>query len=77
MSKDPLVLQTIADMSSCKQALTSNHNAFPVLNTAGCLVGLIPKSVLIVLIEQQAFYNPPDNDENVQINENDRMIENA
>jgi hypothetical protein len=57
MSKDVVYLSTIADMESIRQALTSGHNAFPVLNTANCQIGLIPKSILFVLIEQKAFYS--------------------
>jgi hypothetical protein len=56
MSKDLVYLSTIADMKSVTQAIASSHNAFPVLNTADCHIGLIPKSMLIVLIEQKAFY---------------------
>lgn len=47
MSKNPITLPTIANMESCKAALQSPHNAYPVINTAGRLVGLIPKSMVV------------------------------
>lgn len=43
-------------MKSITQALSSSHNAFPVLNTAGNLVGLLPKHVLNVLADRKCFY---------------------
>jgi hypothetical protein len=49
MSKNLISLPTIADMRSIKLALDSNHNAFPVLNTAGNLVGILPKNILNIL----------------------------
>lgn len=57
MAKEVITVPTIADMSSCSRALQSCHNAFPVVNTAGCFVGLISKNVLSVLIEQKEFYD--------------------
>lgn len=54
MSKGRLItVQTISDMKSITRALSSTHNAFPVLNTAGNLVGVLPKSILKVLVEQK------------------------
>lgn len=49
MSKTLVTVQTIADMRSIKKALSSTHNAFPVLNTHGNFVGLIPKSIINTL----------------------------
>lgn len=34
------------------------HNGFPVLNTAGKLVGIIARDFLIVMIRNRAIYNP-------------------
>lgn len=56
MVKEVLSLPSIAEMSDIRKALTSTHSGFPVLNTAGNLVGLIPKHVLIILLEKKAFY---------------------
>mmetsp|Transcript_35690 Transcript_35690/g.43691 ORF Transcript_35690/g.43691 Transcript_35690/m.43691 type:complete len:128 (+) Transcript_35690:1495-1878(+) len=51
MSKGLVTLPTIANMEACKKALQTSHNAFPVVNTAGKLVGLIPKSFVVTLVE--------------------------
>lgn len=56
MSKTLVSIQSIAEMKSISKALGSPHNAFPVLNTAGNLVGLLPKNILNVLCEQKCFY---------------------
>lgn len=57
MAKDPICLPTIANMEACKKALSSHHNAYPVVNTAGRLVGLIPKRIVVKLLEKKAFYD--------------------
>jgi hypothetical protein len=50
MSKSIIIIPSIADMRSIKKALLSHHNAFPVLNTAGNVVGLLPKCILSKLV---------------------------
>ena len=57
MANEVITLPSIANMESCKKALKSHHNGFPVLNTAGRLVGLIPKSIVVRLLEKKAFYD--------------------
>lgn len=57
MAKDVITLSTISTMENCKQALESHHNGFPVINTASRLVGLIPKDILVTLIEKKSFYD--------------------
>ena len=56
MSKSLITVQSIAEMKSVSKALGSVHNAFPVLNTAGNLVGIIPKNILNELTLQKTFY---------------------
>lgn len=56
MSKDPIIVTTIAEMRQIQKALDSDHHGFPVINTAGHMVGLIPKNVLLALAEQKCFY---------------------
>lgn len=56
MSKSLITVPSIADMQSFQKALSSEHNAFPVLNTSGNLVGIIPKSIINVLVQQKKFY---------------------
>jgi len=57
MSKKLLSVPSIADMTSIKKALESTHQAFPVMNTAGHLIGLIPRVVLNELVKQKLFYD--------------------
>ena len=62
MAKDVVTLPSIANMEACKKALQTSHNAFPVMNTAGKLVGLVPKSIVVHLIRQKAFYDKDSTD---------------
>jgi len=62
MAKDPISVPTIANMESCKKALQSHHNAFPVINTAGKLVGNIPKSMIVKILEKKSFYDKDQTD---------------
>ena len=80
MSKDIVTLSTISNMESCKKALQTKHNAYPVINTAGRLVGLIPKHFVVRILEKKQFYNREAvNTEGSEValdNEN-RQIQNA
>ena len=62
MAKNVVTLPSIANMEACKKALQTSHNAFPVINTAGKLVGLIPKSIVVKLIQRKAFYDKDSTD---------------
>lgn len=62
MSKELVTLPTIANMESCKKALQTHHNAYPVINTAGRLVGLIPKHMVVRILEKKAFYDKDSTD---------------
>lgn len=57
MAKNPVALQSVCDMDSIRTALETTHNAFPVLNVSGKLVGLIPKNILVTLVVKKAFYD--------------------
>ena len=52
-----MTLPTITDVESVRKALVTTHNAFPVVNTAGNLIGMIPKSILVKLLKKKCFYN--------------------
>lgn len=56
MSKQLVTLPSIADMKSIKKALQSTHQAFPVLNMNGNLVGIISKVFLLPVCEEKKFY---------------------
>lgn len=57
MSRSLCTLMSVTDMASVKAALMSSHNSFPVLNTAGNLVGILPRGILVVLAEEKCFYD--------------------
>lgn len=57
MSKDVLTIPSIIDMRTVELALSSNYNAFPVLNSSGHLVGLLPKNILNELAKEKRFYD--------------------
>ena len=50
MSKGLVTVSSISNMETCKKALQSHHNAYPVVNTAGRLVGLIPKHFIVRIL---------------------------
>ena len=56
MAKQVVSLPTITDVESVRKALVTTHNAFPVVNTAGNLVGLVQKGILVKLLSKKAFY---------------------
>lgn len=65
MAKEPVCMSTISSMKEVKLALETKHQAFPVNNTAGCLVGLVPRTVIITLAERKAFYDKERTDRNM------------
>ena len=56
MTTEVVTLPCIADMESIKKALQTSHNAFPVINTAGKLTGLMSRNFLVVILSKKAFY---------------------
>lgn len=53
-------------MPQIEAVLRTTHSSFPVLNSAGNLVGLIPKHMIVILLEKKAFYKQKIN-KNVQL----------
>lgn len=56
MARDPITCRNIETVENIKTALLSSHHGFPVMNSKGNVVGLIPKNFLIVLIKNKAWY---------------------
>lgn len=56
MAKNPITVTTLCEMPQIQKALDSDHSAFPVLNTAGHLVGLISKHMIAILTENKCWY---------------------
>ena len=50
MTRDVMVLETVSPVSKINSALCTNHQAFPLLNKAGNVVGVIPRRFIKILI---------------------------
>ena len=61
MSDNVLCLNVVAKMEHIKVALQSSHHGFPVTNSKGRVVGLIPKNYLIILIQNNIYYKREEN----------------
>ena len=87
MSKNVLTVPSVADMPSLKKAMDSDFIQFPVLNTAGHMVGLVNKWCIKCLLQNKMYYDqslitvPTDNeageiaDTNINSNEDDKALE--
>ena len=53
---DVVTIPSIANMESIRKCLATTHQAFPVLNSAGNIIGLMPRHSIAVLFKNQAFY---------------------
>ena len=51
-----MTIRNIETVENIKNALLTNHHAFPVMNSKGNVVGVIPKNFLIILIRNKAWY---------------------
>ena len=56
MVSEVTTISSVADMDSIRACFATSHEAWPVMNMAGNMVGRIPKSVLVKLIKFKAFY---------------------
>lgn len=56
MSRDVVTVQNVESVQNILKACKKSHHAFPVLNSRGNVVGLIPKNYVLILLEARAFY---------------------
>jgi len=56
MVLDVVTLPAVADMESIRRCLATTHQAFPVMNSAGNLIGLMPRRAIAVIFKHQSFY---------------------
>ena len=57
MTTKVVTIQNVESIENIVKILTSNnHHAFPVINSHGRVVGLMPRNYLISLVEVKAFY---------------------
>lgn len=57
MNTEICSITTICTAQDMSRALSENHRCYPVKNTAGRLVGLIPTHMLVCLIKNNIFYD--------------------
>lgn len=50
-------VESVSSVERLAQVLQTTHSAFPVLNMAGNIVGMIPKNFLIILLENHRWYS--------------------
>jgi H+/Cl- antiporter ClcA len=60
MSKKVVSLRSVETVKNIFTALKTPHHAFPVTNTSGQVIGLIPKNFLVVMIQRRVYYSHPD-----------------
>ena len=56
MCKDLVCLSNVSKLSEILTAISTKHHAFPVLNSKGNFVGLIPRNFLLILLQERHFY---------------------
>ena len=57
MARDLVTLKCVDTLENIEKALNNgNHHGFPVLNSRGDYIGLIPKNFIIVLLQKNWFY---------------------
>jgi len=71
MSRNVITLQNVDTVQNILGAAKTSHHAFPILNSRGNMVGLIPKNYIIILLEHRAFYRTDgaveDTDDNFSV----------
>jgi len=50
MSKQVVTLKNVCKLSDIKTAISTNHHAFPVINSKGNFVGILPRNFLLILL---------------------------
>ena len=56
MSKSVVTLQNVDTVQNVLEACKTSHHAFPILNSRGNVVGLLPKNYALTLLDSRAFY---------------------
>lgn len=57
LKEDLVTITSVAEISEIKTCLETSHSAFPVMNLAGNLCGVMPRKVICQLLEKSHFYN--------------------
>lgn len=68
MASEVVTLNCVESVTNIEEAITkTNHHAFPVLNSRGECIGLIPRNYIIVLLLKDWFYDPQSDDVNESV----------
>jgi hypothetical protein len=71
MSSELVTIKSVDDVKTIMGVLNSNkHHSFPVLNTKGVVIGLIPRNFVIIILQNQYFYNERSHSRNGDDTEN-------
>lgn len=66
MARELVTIKCVETLENIEKALTNeNHHGFPVINSRGDCIGMIPKNYIIVLLQKSWFY-----DNNLERSEN-------
>ena len=56
MTTEVISVPSLISVAQLVEAIKASHSAYPVTNTANRLVGMIPRTMLIVLGREKIFY---------------------
>jgi len=56
MEKEIIKLERVDTLMNVKRALISGHHAFPIMNNAGNMIGMLPYNFLITILEEKGYY---------------------
>jgi len=57
MRKNVQTVKAVSSIESIKTLLdTTNHHAFPVINSKENVIGMIPRNFILVLIKNSSYY---------------------
>jgi predicted transcriptional regulator len=63
MAKELVTLNCVETLPNIEKAITeTNHHGFPVLNSKGKCIGIIPRNYIVVLLKMNWFYQEDSDD---------------
>ena len=61
MTRNVLTLQCVDTLENISNVITTtNHHAFPIMNSHGYVIGIIPRNFIITLLKNRWFYEVQD-----------------
>lgn len=56
MTKEVISLKNVCKLSDIKTAIQTKVKAYPIFNSKGNFVGILPRNFLLVLLQERHFY---------------------